>query len=1054
MIQSEHAHGTEFPSILVFQNSITPTQDHPDVDAVVRDGSILDIDATALGQLRQTEPYSMTFRIPSAGQAYVDLELVRVEVVTPDYQIRTNTGQPLNGDHGVHYRGIIKDNLNSLAAISIFENEVVGFFADEGGNNSIGKLENNFLNQHIVYEDANLIPTFNPECGMPDDGIVYKRSDIQFESSPGRVEGDCVRIFIEVDDDIYSNKGSNTENFVTGFFNQSATLYANESIDIAISEIYVWTTSSPYTGTNSSTLLSQFQGEYSNTNTFNGDLAHLISYDGGGGIAAGFSGLCNSTRDNSMCFSGISSSYANVPTFSWTVQVFTHEMGHLFGSRHTHACVWNGNGTAIDGCYTTEGSCSSPSIPSGGGTIMSYCHTQNVGINFNYGFGTQPGNVIRNSVANVICLSSTCDGSGVPTCDDGVQNGAETGVDCGGITGCPPCACNDNQITIYIDPDTWTEETSWDIRDGNGNVVASNGPFGYAPGNTPFTDYACVINGCFDFTIYDSYGDGLFDGTNTGSYNVTDAGGNVLASGSGNFGASQTTNFCVNGTTATCSDGIQNQGEIGVDCGGPCDACITCSDGIQNQGETGVDCGGPCDPCPTCSDGIQNQGETGVDCGGPCDACTSAPCTVFSGTNWYWDSNLSGVIPTSCGQENGSQSPYQAWTNEGIIIEDVNANTDYNFNFCSGYNPATWEASITLYALTGNATDGWTIVEELGFTTGCFIEFNTGSYTNVYAYVNDLSTACDAANVQDSDNGIYELYEVCPAPATCDTPTGLGFEVLSNTDVTLKWDAVTTGMPVNFYKVRYRQYGTPTWTYQQTTNTSLTVTGLAAGEYYEFRVQTNCGNGILSDASEFERWTMTVCQSPDYSSIVATLDPCAPRNVTVSWTAPSNATVVNYKILYREPSMAPGTWQAKYTNDGNLTTKLLSQLELDTWYKVRVKTWCAGNEKSFLYSGYGEFTTLADNSGCRKAMILDGIQIFPNPASNILNVNYEILDESSDVQISIMDMTGRNLQVIERSNVIGQQREPINIKGLGTGYFFVNIRSNGETVTRKFAVVR
>ncbi len=52
--------------------------------------------------------------------------------------------------------------------------------------------------------------------------------------------------------------------------------------------------------------------------------------------------------------------------------------------------------------------------------------------------------------------------------------------------------------------------------------------------------------------------------------------------------------------------------------------CATCSDGIQNQGETGVDCGGPCPACaaaPTCSDGIQNQGETGIDCGGPCAAC-------------------------------------------------------------------------------------------------------------------------------------------------------------------------------------------------------------------------------------------------------------------------------------------------------------------------------------------------------------------------------------------------------------------------------------------------
>jgi len=54
---------------------------------------------------------------------------------------------------------------------------------------------------------------------------------------------------------------------------------------------------------------------------------------------------------------------------------------------------------------------------------------------------------------------------------------------------------------------------------------------------------------------------------------------------------------------ATCADGIQNQGETGVDCGGPnCQACVadaTCTDGIQNGDETGVDCGGSCpDACP------------------------------------------------------------------------------------------------------------------------------------------------------------------------------------------------------------------------------------------------------------------------------------------------------------------------------------------------------------------------------------------------------------------------------------------------------------------------
>lgn len=72
---------------------------------------------------------------------------------------------------------------------------------------------------------------------------------------------------------------------------------------------------------------------------------------------------------------------------------------------------------------------------------------------------------------------------------------------------------------------------------------------------------------------------------------------------------------------ATCSDGIQNQGEGGVDCGGPCGtACETCSDGIQNQGEDGVDCGGPCSPCAVGLAGDTN----GIDaCLGNFDQCTA-----------------------------------------------------------------------------------------------------------------------------------------------------------------------------------------------------------------------------------------------------------------------------------------------------------------------------------------------------------------------------------------------------------------------------------------------
>ncbi|MCB0659868.1 MAG: zinc-dependent metalloprotease, partial [Saprospiraceae bacterium] len=244
-------------------------------------------------------------------------------------------------------------------------------------------------------------------------------------------------------------------NYVTGLFNQVATLYANEQINVTVSDIVIWTSQSPYTSTTSSGMLSQFTAYRQG---FNGDLAQLLSYQASGGIAY-LDGLCRSNPDYSMSYAGISSTYQNVPTYSWSVMVCTHEFGHLMGSNHTHACAWNGNNTAIDGCYTTEGSCPNPGIPQGGGTIMSYCHLTSAGINLNLGFGPQPGNVIRSEVSNASCLTACSGGS--DTCNDGIQNGNETGVDCGGS--CVPCDTGGNEGTLvaghYFESgwDNWTD---------------------------------------------------------------------------------------------------------------------------------------------------------------------------------------------------------------------------------------------------------------------------------------------------------------------------------------------------------------------------------------------------------------------------------------------------------------------------------------------------------------------------------------------------------------------------------------------------------------------
>ncbi len=82
------------------------------------------------------------------------------------------------------------------------------------------------------------------------------------------------------------------------------------------------------------------------------------------------------------------------------------------------------------------------------------------------------------------------------------------------------------------------------------------------------------------------------------------------------------------GKKPTCYDAIQNQGEQGIDCGGPCPICHSCSDTLQNGDEQGIDCGGSCPNKNCCTNNYRDAGETDIDCGGQCKA-QGKRCDVF-----------------------------------------------------------------------------------------------------------------------------------------------------------------------------------------------------------------------------------------------------------------------------------------------------------------------------------------------------------------------------------------------------------------------------------------
>jgi hypothetical protein len=376
----------------------------------LEDGFLLDLNPGSLQALFKNRHETLLFEIPMGGKKAMKLELVRHEMLTGDFRVKTSEpdGTARKYQPGIYYRGVVRDEPGSLAAISVFEDEIIGVVSKPGdGNMILGKIGQGKTSSYVFYKEKDLKVSNSFDCGAEDPAIMPEilEQAKEIANTPSKSSDKCVRAYLECDYDMFVEKGSldATLNFMTGLFNVVAALYENESVATGISEIFVWTTPDGYP---TNAMYYAYAAFRNNRPDYNGDLALLVSRGApaGGGLAA-LNQLCT---EYAYGYTYILSSYGQLPAYSWSVNVIAHEMGHILGSQHTHSCAWNGDNTAIDGCGPAAGydeGCAAP-VPASG-TIMSYCYLLNgVGIDFSKGFGQQPGDLIRNKVANAPCLAS------------------------------------------------------------------------------------------------------------------------------------------------------------------------------------------------------------------------------------------------------------------------------------------------------------------------------------------------------------------------------------------------------------------------------------------------------------------------------------------------------------------------------------------------------------------------------------------------------------------------------------------------------------------------
>ena len=255
-----------------------------------------------------------------------------------------------------------------------------------------------------------------------------------------------------------------------------------------------------------------------------------------------------------------------------------------------------------------------------------------------------------------VCLGSVCQ---APNCTDGVKNGAETDLDCGGAV-CPDCATG-RQCFLTTD---------CAVGGCSGGVCQPPCSSGAQCPSGVCTGGFCRVPNCAD---------GVENGTETD----VDCGGAAPS--------------CVR-----CADGLGCAGAgdcaSGICTAGTCQA-PSCTDGVRNGAETDVDCGGG--TCPGC--GLHAHCTAPTDCAS--GVCSNAQCTCGNHLFTFTvNSNSGGVFDSA--EWPGGTAAQSGPVGCNVTINRPNANIDLVCTLAAPFSVAGFSGYSQCIGAGGEDGDG------------------------------------------------------------------------------------------------------------------------------------------------------------------------------------------------------------------------------------------------------------------------------------------------------------------------------------------------------------
>ena len=504
---------------------------------------------------------------------------------------------------------------------------------------------------------------------------------------------------------------------------------------------------------------------------------------------------------------------------------------------------------------------------------------------------------------------------------------------------------------------------------------------------------------------------------------------------------------------------IEYDWQVTVDCGFKTSEWSQTCGFIAGYPDSG-DCAPEDAPEPTCFDGKQNQGEEGIDCGGPCYRCpgcyapTQLKATDIASSrvtlNWEgteWDTEYQLRIRLQ-----GTTNWYDFSTKDtSLSIRGLPVNTYLEWQVAAVCNldNSTWSEICTF-----NSSDP-----------------NSGDCTTEQVSEPEIPNCRDG--IQNQGESAIDCGGPCQECQNCkvDIPTGLSAVISGASSADLSWEIVENAA---IYSLRIRPAEESDWQVYETTQNSLSLDDLLPYKAYRWQVSAACteSNSDWSEtcgfvAGEPNSGDCTIEEQPTCNDGTQNQDETGidcggncplceeeqpgncplPENpqtqirilgslnlVIFNWTGISEAQ--GYNIRLRQTSTE--NWQNYSTGrtsllvprlpNGNYQWQIQTRCETDTASWSEVQTFTLDNPRLSLTAPESQ-------------VLPTGVHLYPNPANELLYIQLDNTPEKA-LDVKLFNFLGQQVQVQTMDPGTNRLKLPLN--GLPAGIYFVQLDGQAE----------